>query len=305
MCLQPGASGVKPGWPGRVHEESNIKACDFSYARPENLAQALAQTRVGIPAAEGAAVPDVRLMSGGQSLGPMLNLRLAEPALVIDVRRLPELRQHRVDAGRLVIGAAVTHSEIEDGALADTTHGMLASVARNIAYRAIRNRGTIGGSLAHADPAADWVNSLIALQASVHLSGAGGPRVMAISDFIRNAYQTALAPGEILTAVELPAFTAQMRWGYYKICTKVGEFASAIGAVVVDPGIGLSSLMVGAIEAKPLLLPELANVLNLPYQDARYAIVSHLTARLPQADEVFVHQHAVALARAIRQMHAR
>jgi carbon-monoxide dehydrogenase medium subunit len=128
---------------------------------------------------------------------------------------------------------------------------------------------------------------------------------MAAADFMQGAYQTALAPGEILAEVELPAFTPQMRWGYYKICTKVGEFASALGAVVHDPGLSITQLLVGAVEARPLLVPELAGALDLAGDAAIGSIATRVAAAFPQADEVFVHQHAVALARAIAQMEQR
>ena len=275
-----------------------MKAAAFGYLQPATVDAAL-----------HAATEDARFMAGSQSLGPMLNLRLAEPDTVVDIRRLPALRTHRVEGGRLIIGAAVTHAEIEDGVVPDTTHGMLPAVARTIAYRAIRNRGTLGGSLAHADPAADWVNCMTVLDATCHVIGLEGtrtvPRTVPIGDFIKGAYQTDLASGELLTAVELPAFTPKMRWGYYKISTKVGEFASAIGAVVHDPGLGLTRLLVGAIEAKPLLAPKLANVLDAPGDALRDTIAVHIAGAMPQASEVFVHQHAVALARAILQMQQR
>jgi carbon-monoxide dehydrogenase medium subunit len=157
----------------------------------------------------------------------------------------------------------------------------------------------VGGSLAHADPAADWVNCMAVLGARLHLASASRRRGVGASEFMKSAYQTALEPGEILTAVELPAFSAQMRWGYYKICSKVGEFASAIGAVVVDPALGMTSLLIGAIEARPLLAPTLAGVLSMPQDAARDAVAAHLVAVMPDAGEVFVHQHAVALVRAV------
>jgi carbon-monoxide dehydrogenase medium subunit len=277
-----------------------MKPAPFDYARPAGLAEALAALAPAAQGAEGLA-RGVRALAGGQSLGPMLNLRLADAARLVDVRRLPELRGHRLQEGRLLIGAAVTHAEIEDGVLPDTTAGMLSSVARTIAYRAVRNRGTLGGSLSHADPAADWVNCMLVLQASLHLQGPGGARAVAVADFFRGAYQTALQTGELLVAVELPPFSPQLRWGYYKVCAKVGEFAQAIGAVVVDPALQMCSLLVGAIEARPLLVPELAHLLDQPYEDARDAIARHLPAIWPGADEVAIHQHAVALARAMAQ----
>jgi carbon-monoxide dehydrogenase medium subunit len=271
-----------------------VKAAAFSYRRPASLGEALA-----------AAGGEARLMAGSQSLGPMLNLRLAEPLAIVDIRTLPELRTHRVEAGRLMIGAAVTHAEIEDGIVTDTTQGMLVHVARNIAYRAVRNRGTIGGSIAHADPAADWVNCMTALGATYHLAWTGGRRKVAAAEFMKSAYQTVMEAGEILVAVELPAFTPQMRWGYYKICTKVGEFASAIGAVVHDPGLGFTRVLIGAIEARPLVAPDLAGVLAMPPEAARETIAAAIQGALPEAGDVFVHQHAVALVRAVQQMNER
>jgi carbon-monoxide dehydrogenase medium subunit len=102
-------------------------------------------------------------MAGGQSLGPMLNLRLAQPKQVIDISRLSELRQAKIEGNVLAIGACVTHAQIEDGDMPDVTLGLMPFVARGIAYRAVRNRGTIGGSIAHADPAADWLTTTMAM----------------------------------------------------------------------------------------------------------------------------------------------
>ena len=123
-----------------------MKAAPFEYVRAKDAEHAVEL----LVAAEGFAKP----IAGGQSLGPMLNLRLVEPDLLVDVRNCPDLRSCRDDGETIVYGAAVTHSEIEDGAIPDPCHGWRAAVARRIAYRAVRNRGTLGGSIAHADPAA-------------------------------------------------------------------------------------------------------------------------------------------------------
>ncbi len=118
-----------------------------------------------------------KIIAGGQSLGPMLNLRLVEPDLIIDISGLSELKQAERSGDELVIGACVTHGDIEDGRIPDVTRGAMQRVAGAIAYRAVRNRGTIGGSLSHADPAADWVSALSALGAKVTLrSACGAPR---------------------------------------------------------------------------------------------------------------------------------
>jgi carbon-monoxide dehydrogenase medium subunit len=128
-----------------------MKPARFAMARPRDLAAALSM----IAAADSA----TRIMAGGQSLGPMLNLRLIEPERVVDISTVPELRQIERADGSLVIGACVTHADIEDGRVPDVANGKMARVASGIAYRAVRNRGTIGGSLAYADPAADWVSA--------------------------------------------------------------------------------------------------------------------------------------------------
>ena len=125
-----------------------MKPVAFDYARPARIDEAVALL---------AANPDAKILAGGQTLGPMLNLRLAQPALLVDITRIAELAAVHEDADAITIGATVTHAAIEDGRVPIRRGGFLSRVARGIAYRAVRSRGTIGGSLAHADPAADWL----------------------------------------------------------------------------------------------------------------------------------------------------
>ena len=146
---------------------SRMKAAAFEHARPASVADAIALL---------AGQAGARVLAGGQSLGPMLNLRLAQPRLLVQVNRLPELTGVAADADTVTIGACVTHAAIADGLVPDIGGGVLARVADGIAYRAVRNRGTIGGSLCHADPAADWVTVLRALDATVLLQGPDGAR---------------------------------------------------------------------------------------------------------------------------------
>ena len=141
-----------------------MKAAAFDYLRPRDLAEALHAVR-------GA---DAKLIAGGQSLGPMLNLRLARPKVLVDVSKLAELRTIADEGDAWRLGAAVTHAELEDRPLAGCEP--LAKVARVVAYRAVRNRGTVGGSLAHADPAADWPVVFAALDATVRVVGPAGRR---------------------------------------------------------------------------------------------------------------------------------
>jgi carbon-monoxide dehydrogenase medium subunit len=270
-----------------------MKPVAFDWQRATDLPQALRAR------ADGALC-----VAGGQSLGPMLNLRLVQPQILLEIRQLAAMRATHVLQGRLRIGAAVTHAEIEDGVLPDTTQGMLRYVARNIAYRAIRNRGTLGGSLAHCDPAADWVNALTALGAQVILQNAKQERRLPMPEFVRGPFHTALQPDEMLLAVELPAFTSALRWGYYKICAKVGEFADAIGVVVSDPGLGWHCVLSGAIEARPLLVQGVTDLLQQPLPAAevvRLRLGQALQEQLPNAEAVFVHRHVVALQRALMQ----
>jgi carbon-monoxide dehydrogenase medium subunit len=227
-----------------------MKAAAFAYERPTDLNAALAL----MARANGTA----KIIAGGQSLGPMLNLRLVEPDLIIDISGLSELKFAERRGDELVIGACVTHGDIEDGRIPDVTRGAMQRVASAIAYRAVRNRGTIGGSLSHADPAADWVSVLSALGAKVALRSAVQARDLLIEEFVTGALESALHPGEILEAVHVPAITSSARWGYVKACRKSGEFAHAIAAVLIDPEQATARAVIGALQAAPLVLNDAA-----------------------------------------------
>src|SRR5262249_38821128 len=161
-------------------------AVRFDYERPSSLTDAIALLRL----ANGVARP----MGGGQSLVPMMNLGTARPDLLVDLAGIPDLKRVTKERDYLFVGAMITHAEIEDGKLPDTTLGMLRHVASCIAPRGVRNRGTIGGNLAHADPAADWPAALLALDADAQIVGTTGRRTLPLSDFLENAFTTALGP---------------------------------------------------------------------------------------------------------------
>ena len=225
-----------------------MKAAPFSYERPSSLDAAIGM----MAEREGSA----KIMAGGQSLGPMLNLRLVQPDTIIDISGLAELKRAEREGDELVIGACVTHSDIEDGRIADVTRGAMQRVAGGIAYRAVRNRGTIGGSLSHADPAADWISALPALGARIRLHGPAGRRDVASENFMIGALESALQPNELVESVRIPARRASARWGYAKACRKPGEFAHAIAAVLVDPEAASARVVIGAIEAPPIVLSD-------------------------------------------------
>ena len=220
-----------------------MKPVAFDFVPGNDLAQAVAV----LAASDGRAKP----ASGTQSLGPMLNLRLAQPTQLVDISRIPALCEFVLDGDVLRIGAAITHAQIEDGQLPDVTRGLLPKVAAGIAYRAVRNRGTMGGSLAHADPAADWVSAMTLLDATIVLEGAGGSRRVKASQFFDGPFTTVLAPEELLVAIEVPRFSGTARWAYRKACRKPGEFAEAIVAAWIDSAHGIHRLVLGALDGMP------------------------------------------------------
>src|SRR5262249_26578179 len=169
-------------------------------------------------------------------------------------QHLPELRAVEESADAVTIGACVTHAAIADGRTPDIGARILARIADGIAYRAVRNRGTIGGSLAHADPAADWLCTLTALGASVVTGRASGGRPLPIHAFALAPFRTALEPCEIVEAVRIPRPLDSARWGYYKACRKPGEFAFAMAAVLVDAARGIRRAVIGAVGGPPVLL---------------------------------------------------
>jgi carbon-monoxide dehydrogenase medium subunit len=197
---------------------------------------------------------DGRIMAGGQSLGPMLNLRIAQPSHVVSIASIPELVAVEDTADAVIIGACVTHAAIADGRVPDIGKGILPAIARGIAYRAVRNRGTIGGSLCHADPAADWLCTLTALGAAVLTLRKSGGRTIPLTRFVTGPFQTALQAGEIVQAVRIPKVSGEARWGYYKACRKPGEFAHAMAAVLLDPPRDVRRAVIGAVGGAPIVL---------------------------------------------------
>jgi aerobic carbon-monoxide dehydrogenase medium subunit len=223
-----------------------MKPAPFELARAASLAEAAATL--------SRYAADARLLAGGQSLGPMLNLRLVRPRMLVAIAHLPELGAVAEDADAVTIGAAVTHAAIADGRTPDIGGGILARIAQDIAYRAVRNLGTIGGSLCHADPAADWLTTLTALGANVLTWSEAGGRAIPLAQFVTGAFRTALAPAEIVQAVRVPRPSAQARWGYYKACRKPGEFAHAMAAVLDDRPRAIRRAVIGAIGGAPVVL---------------------------------------------------
>jgi len=266
-----------------------MKPVAFDYERPATLDAALK-----LLAREDV---NVKPVAGSQSLGPMLNLRLVQPELLVDITAIPELAAIREDKGALAVGACVTHGQLEDGGYPDPTRGVLAKVAAGIAYRAVRNRGTIGGSLAHADPAADWVSALVALGAEIVIAGPGGRRAVPAEKFVTGVFETALQPGEIVAEIRVPALSADARWGYAKICRKAGEFSHATGAVLVDPARKFARAVIGAVSGAPVVTDDA----GVAARDPGEAWVADRLKGTPLGDDAYqIRIHYVALKRAIQ-----
>jgi carbon-monoxide dehydrogenase medium subunit len=241
------------------------------------------------------------LIAGGQSLGPMLNLRLARPAMLIDLSRASDLRECAEYKDSIRIGAAVTHAEIEDGRTPAGGDGFMAKAARSIAYRAVRNRGTIGGSLAHADPAGDWPLVLSALGASLDIKGSNTCRETPVERFFKSAFATELNESEMIVAITVPRSALNDRWGYWKLCRKAGEFPIASAAVLAS---GKEwRIFLGALSDKPRRMVSLGKVLGAGerVELTPSALMPFIAETVPGIDEIDRRMYAGCLSRALMQ----
>jgi carbon-monoxide dehydrogenase medium subunit len=202
-----------------------MKPAPFAYAAARSLDEAAA-----LLARHGGGA---RILAGGQSLVPMLNFRLVEPAMLIDINRVAELDFVSPGPDGLRIGALVRHRLLETSPEVAAAFPVLAAAMTGLAHLAIRNRGTLGGSLAHADPAAELPLLALLLEARIVAVSPEGRRTIAARDFFVGPLTTALGPGEILSEVELPALPPQSAWGYEKFARRHGDFAIAAAGVVV------------------------------------------------------------------------
>ncbi len=183
---------------------------------------------------------DAKLLAGGHSLLPMMKLRLAAPEVLIDIGRVAELAGVAAAGDELVIGATTRHADLAASALVQADAPLLAHAAAQVGDPQIRHRGTIGGSLAHADPAADLPMALLALGGSVELQGPGGTRTVAADDFFTGFFETALQPDELLTSVRVPRRPG-VPWGYQKFVRRANDWA-IVGVAAVHGRIALANM---------------------------------------------------------------
>jgi len=188
---------------------------EFEYASPASLQEALQLI------ADGSG----KILAGGMSLIPMMKLRLASPGSVVDLSRVPGLNQISESGGLVHIGAMATHHEIETSPVTRSQCPLLAEAAASIGDIQVRNRGTIGGSIAHADPAADYPAALLALEAQVRLVSSSGDRTVSVAEFFQDAFTTAIEPGEIVTGLLVPAEESSEGYKYEKAPHPASGFA--------------------------------------------------------------------------------
>jgi len=258
-----------------------VKPAPFRYARPKSLADA-----VGLLAA---ADHDVKILAGGQSLVPMLNLRLVRPTVLIDLNGVPGLDSIAPGpSGGLTIGALVRHAALANSAAVIERAPLLAEAARHIGHAAVRHRGTLGGSLAHADPAAELPAALVALGAELVLHGPRGARTIQAPEFFRGLMTTALAPDEILTEVRVPP--QGPGWGFAEVVRRAGDFALAGVVALVSrprgaPGRCESARLVGfGVGDRPLRFAAAEEILTSPSRDPSTAVARAASAAAEACD---------------------
>jgi len=203
-----------------------MKSPAFDYARPTTLTEAVSL----LTSHEG----EAKVLAGGQSLVPMLAFRLAAPTLLVDLNRLSELRYIRIEDDGVRLGAMVRWRQVEDDVRLVSAHPLLVAALKHVAHYQVRNRGTIGGSLAHADPAAELPGIVVTCEAEISAIGAAGRRVIRAADFFLGPLTTALKPEEIIVDLHLPPWPAQRRWGFEEFSRRRGDFALAAAALYYD-----------------------------------------------------------------------
>jgi len=251
----------------------------FRYEAPRSLGEAIGLLHEG--------GDDAKVLAGGQSLVPLLKLRFASPELIVDINNLPGLGYHRADQdGTLHIGALCRHADLERSDLLKSTQPTMAAAAPVIADPIVRNRGTLVGSLCHADPQGDWASVVLALGGSVVAQGPGGRRSIPAADFVTGPFENALEPDEIAVEAVIPAAAGARAGGYLKLERRVGDFATVGVAVALElsgdavsragialTGVGGSTIAAteaaDALTGRPLTAGSIGEAAGLAAQAAR------------------------------------
>ena len=210
----------------RRREGEAVRPRSFEYLRPSSVKEA-----IGFLEDYG---EEARVLAGGQSLIPIMKLRLASPHVLIDIGRIPGLSFIREEGDVLRIGAMTRHRDLEQTSLVRNRYPLLADAAHSLGDPQVRNLGTIGGSVAHADPASDWGAALLAFDTKLVVTGPKGSRTLSIDDFFREPFVTALEPTEVLTEIQIPKTVAHSGGAYLKLKRKTGDFATVAVAAQVE-----------------------------------------------------------------------
>ena len=234
-----------------------MKPSVFSYVKPTTLSDAL-----GLLSKHG---EDAQILAGGQSLVPTLNMRLSSPDLLVDINGLDELSGVRLEGDHIRIGALTRHVDIENSSIIAEHCPLIALAMPHIAHPAIRNRGTFGGSIALADPAAELPACMCALEATIEVVGNGGTREIVAKDFFKGLYETELKNGEIVTAVTVPIVTPRTIIAFDELSRRHGDYAMAglaVSAKMDDKKIETINICFFAISGTPILAEGAAKILN-------------------------------------------
>jgi carbon-monoxide dehydrogenase medium subunit len=235
-----------------------MKLPPFEYACPATIAEAVSL----LASHDG----EAKVISGGQSLMPMMAFRLATPSLLVDLRKIKGLDRIEIGVSEIRLGAKVRWRDILDSEALRKAHPLLVAAIGHVAHYQVRNRGTIGGSLAHADPAAEMPGIAVACDATIAITGTRGARTISAGDFFLGSLTTALEPDELITEVILPAWPAARKWGFEEFSRRRGDFAlAAVAAFYDEDGLGRAKdPHVGVIGAsnRPVRIKEAESILN-------------------------------------------
>jgi len=234
-----------------------MKLPSFEYACPTSISEAVAL----LASHQGEAKP----LAGGQSLVPMMAFRVASPSLLVDLRKLDELRQIKITPAGVTLGAMVRWRDILDDTRLATAHPLLVAAVEHVAHYQIRNRGTVGGSMAHADPAAEMPGIAVTCEARIAVMGKSGKRDIDAESFFQGPLMTALKPDEIITEIRLPPWPAKRRFGFQEFSRRRGDFAMAAAAVFYDEDAGAAGdahVGVVGVGDRPLRLRSVEDTIN-------------------------------------------
>jgi carbon-monoxide dehydrogenase medium subunit len=258
-----------------------VRPAPFAYSAPETIPEAVEELRDPDR--------DARILAGGQSLIPMLNLRIARFDLLVDIGRVAGLAGIRCDEDAAVVGATTTHADIERSAELAQRLPILREAASEIGHQAIRNRGTFGGSVSHADPSAEWPTVVTALGASMRVAGPGGERRVDARAFFHDHFTSALEPDELLVDVTLPLPEPGSGSSFMEFSRQSGAFALALVAVLVrlDEGNAIrhACVAVGGCGSRPLL-PDPGPLIGLRPEDSARAAAQALGAELSPTSDI-------------------